>query len=112
MLWLVTMFAGLSLPLALGDAALQSHQTVSRTMGLTGNWTLPLTNLPVFSIQPRCMTVAEVAEALGLQKLRSRQWHIQGTCATKGEGLYEGLDWLASTLKKMQSSGAQTSVPA
>eukprot|EP00243_Klebsormidium_subtile_P002855 TRINITY_DN15791_c0_g1_i1.p1 TRINITY_DN15791_c0_g1~~TRINITY_DN15791_c0_g1_i1.p1 ORF type:complete len:192 (-),score=30.01 TRINITY_DN15791_c0_g1_i1:314-889(-) len=61
---------------------------------------------------PRCMTVAEVAEALGLQKLRSRQWHIQGTCATKGEGLYEGLDWLASTLKKMQSSGAQTSVPA
>jgi len=56
------------------------------------------------------MTPAEVCEALGLFSLRNRRWHIQGTCATKGEGLYEGLDWLASTLKELQATGTPTSV--
>lgn len=27
--------------------------------------------------------------------------HPQGAIATRGEGLYEGLDWLSSTLKQM-----------
>lgn len=26
-------------------------------------------------------------------------WYIQATCATSGDGLYEGLDWLANQLK-------------
>lgn len=26
---------------------------------------------------------------------------VQGAIATKGEGLYEGLDWLSNTLKQM-----------
>lgn len=56
------------------------------------------------------MTPMEVCEALGLYDLRNRKWHIQGTCATKGEGLYEGLDWLATTLKEMQASGLSTAV--
>lgn len=56
------------------------------------------------------MTPAEVCEALGLFNLRNKRWHIQGTCATKGEGLYEGLDWLASTLKELQAAGMPTSV--
>ncbi|KAJ7289967.1 hypothetical protein O6H91_Y301500 [Diphasiastrum complanatum] len=56
------------------------------------------------------MSPAEVCEALGLSSLHNRRWQIQGTCATKGEGLYEGLDWLATTLKQMQSTGVPTSV--
>lgn len=56
------------------------------------------------------MTPAEVCEALGLFNLHNKRWHIQGTCATKGEGLYEGLDWLASTLKELQAAGMPTSV--
>lgn len=56
------------------------------------------------------MTPTEVCEALGMQSLRQRQWHVQGTCAPKGEGLYEGLDWLATTLKSMQAQGVATSV--
>eukprot|EP00850_Spirogloea_muscicola_P015978 SM000126S26354 [mRNA] locus=s126:371960:376138:- [translate_table: standard] len=55
------------------------------------------------------LTPAEVCEALGLFNLRNQRWQIQGTVAPKGEGLYEGLDWLATTLKKMQASGLQTS---
>ncbi|KAK1285306.1 ADP-ribosylation factor 1 [Acorus calamus] len=51
------------------------------------------------------MTPMEVCEGLGLYDLKNRRWHIQGTCALKGDGLYEGLDWLASTLKELQASG-------
>ncbi|OEL24969.1 ADP-ribosylation factor [Dichanthelium oligosanthes] len=51
------------------------------------------------------MTPMEVCEGLGLYDLKNRTWHIQGSCALKGDGLYEGLDWLASTLKELQASG-------
>jgi len=56
------------------------------------------------------LSTAEVCESMGLFSLRNRRWQIQGTCAPKGEGLYEGLDWLATTLKQMQSAGVATSV--
>eukprot|EP00932_Pfiesteria_piscicida_P010298 SRR837773.21200.p2 GENE.SRR837773.21200~~SRR837773.21200.p2 ORF type:complete len:183 (-),score=77.23 SRR837773.21200:61-609(-) len=47
---------------------------------------------------PNAMTAAEVTEKLGLHNLRQRQWFIQSACATTGDGLYEGLDWLSRTL--------------
>ncbi|OAY81803.1 ADP-ribosylation factor-like [Ananas comosus] len=56
------------------------------------------------------MSPMEVCEGLGLYDLRNRIWHIQGTCALTGDGLYEGMDWLATTLKRLQASGASTSV--
>mmetsp|Transcript_5905 Transcript_5905/g.17771 ORF Transcript_5905/g.17771 Transcript_5905/m.17771 type:complete len:192 (-) Transcript_5905:86-661(-) len=49
------------------------------------------------------LTPAQVAEHLGLLKMRNRKWHCQSAVAIKGEGLYEGLDWLASTLKAMDA---------
>jgi len=49
---------------------------------------------------PNAMKVQEVTERLGLNKLRNRQWYIQGTSAPTGDGLYEGLDWLSATLGK------------
>ncbi|CAJ2651982.1 ADP-ribosylation factor 1-like 2 [Trifolium pratense] len=51
------------------------------------------------------MTTREVCEGLGLFDLKNRKWHIQGTCALRGDGLYEGLDWLSSTLKEMKAAG-------
>ncbi|XP_041358331.1 ADP-ribosylation factor 2-like [Gigantopelta aegis] len=48
---------------------------------------------------PNAMAAAEVTDKLGLHQLRNRQWYIQATCATNGDGLYEGLDWLSHTLK-------------
>lgn len=51
------------------------------------------------------MTPMEVCEGLGLYDLQNRKWHIQGTCALRGDGLYEGLDWLASTLKELKAAG-------
>ena len=48
---------------------------------------------------PNAMSVNEVTEKLGLNTMRSRTWYIQATCATTGDGLYEGLDWLSNILK-------------
>ena len=45
------------------------------------------------------MNAAEVTEKLGLHSYRNRMWYIQATCATSGDGLYEGLDWLSAQLK-------------
>jgi len=52
---------------------------------------------------PNAMKVQEVTERLGLNKLRDRQWYIQGCSAPTGDGLYEGLDWLSNTLSKRQT---------
>ena len=49
---------------------------------------------------PNAMNAAEITDKLGLHSLRQRNWYIQSTCATTGDGLYEGLDWLSSSLAK------------
>jgi len=51
---------------------------------------------------PNAMSVNEVTTKLGLNQIRNRQWYIQAACATTGDGLYEGLDWLSGTLKKQK----------
>ncbi|KAH9622892.1 hypothetical protein KSS87_001161 [Heliosperma pusillum] len=48
---------------------------------------------------PGALDDAAVTESLELHKIKSRQWAIFKTSATKGEGLFEGLDWLSNTLK-------------
>uniref|UniRef100_UPI0039800055 ADP-ribosylation factor-like protein n=1 Tax=Salmonella sp. s51228 TaxID=3159652 RepID=UPI0039800055 len=54
---------------------------------------------------PTALTAAEITDKLGLiSTARSgaqatREWYIQSTCATSGDGLYEGMDWLAQKLK-------------
>jgi len=52
---------------------------------------------------PNAMTAAEITDKLGLHALRNRCWYIQSTCAATGDGLYEGLDWLAGQLQKIPS---------
>eukprot|EP00455_Lapot_gusevi_P015246 TRINITY_DN176_c0_g2_i1.p1 TRINITY_DN176_c0_g2~~TRINITY_DN176_c0_g2_i1.p1 ORF type:complete len:187 (-),score=76.09 TRINITY_DN176_c0_g2_i1:199-759(-) len=49
---------------------------------------------------PNAMSVQKITEKLGLNQLRQRRWFIQSCCATTGDGLYEGLDWLCNILKK------------
>lgn len=36
------------------------------------------------------MSPAEVTEKLGLHKMRERSWYVHPSCATTGEGLFEG----------------------
>merc|ERR1712187_285229 len=47
---------------------------------------------------PGAMSSAEVGEKLGLHAMRHRQWFVQSACAMTGAGLFEGLEWLSTTL--------------
>ncbi|KAH3767982.1 ADP-ribosylation factor 1 [Pelomyxa schiedti] len=48
---------------------------------------------------PNAMPVGELSDKLGLNAMKSHKWFIQSTCATTGDGLYEGLEWLSRTLR-------------
>ena len=49
---------------------------------------------------PNAMNATEITDKLGLQSIRQRQWFIQATFATSGDGLFEGLEWLSAQLKR------------
>ncbi|BBH00421.1 ADP-ribosylation factor A1F [Prunus dulcis] len=53
---------------------------------------------------PNAMNAAEITDKLGLHSLRQRHWYIQSTCATSGEGLYEGLEWLSNNIASKANS--------
>lgn len=42
----------------------------------------------------------EIQEKLGLTRIRDRNWYVQPSCATTGDGLHEGLAWLTSNFKQ------------
>ena len=48
---------------------------------------------------PNAMGAPEITDKLGLHALRNRDWFIQATCATSGDGLYEGLEWVSCELR-------------
>ncbi|EMR64035.1 putative adp-ribosylation factor 6 protein [Eutypa lata UCREL1] len=41
----------------------------------------------------------QVTEALQLNKLKDKLWYVVPSCATTGEGLLEGLQWLSTNVK-------------
>jgi signal recognition particle receptor subunit beta len=45
------------------------------------------------------MSIAEMTDKLSLARLPQRDWHIQSCSVLTGEGLYEGLDWLSTSLR-------------
>jgi len=51
---------------------------------------------------PNAINASQITDKLGLHQIRPsyRPWHVQACCATTGDGLYEGFDWISSILKK------------
>jgi len=54
---------------------------------------------------PQSMSVSTIADKLELNSRMRRRgkgqnWHVQGAVAVSGDGLYEGLDWLGTTLRQ------------
>jgi len=44
---------------------------------------------------------AEISDALGLAGGETgREWSVRGSCAIRGDGLEEGLDWLVTTIQR------------
>ncbi|RKO91172.1 ADP-ribosylation factor [Blyttiomyces helicus] len=60
----------------------------------------PLLDFATKQDLPNAMSTSEMTNKLGLQSLHPRGWYIQATSATKGVGLYEGLEWLSTNLKR------------
>lgn len=61
---------------------------------------------------PQSLSPAEVMEKLELSKLfRSSEFMCQGCVGTQGQGLYEGMDWLAGVLNKRPSAQSRSSTP-
>lgn len=52
--------------------------------------------------QKGALNAQEVSDALGLPEVRSRQWSIQETSALQGKGLFEGFDWLVTSIKGVE----------
>eukprot|EP01006_Ploeotia_vitrea_P048266 TRINITY_DN67212_c2_g1_i1.p1 TRINITY_DN67212_c2_g1~~TRINITY_DN67212_c2_g1_i1.p1 ORF type:complete len:187 (-),score=16.74 TRINITY_DN67212_c2_g1_i1:127-687(-) len=55
---------------------------------------------------PHALPVSDISNALSLSKAPGfhGEWYIQGSVASTGEGLTEGLDWLAQSLKQRRSA--------
>lgn len=84
-------------PVRLGEAREELHE-ILRNDHLRDTVLLVLANKLDL---PQALSTAQVADGLELSTLpRPRRWYVQRTCATSGEGLYEGLNWLSAELKK------------
>ena len=46
------------------------------------------------------MTAAEISHQLNLTSIKDHGWHIQACCALTGEGLQQGLEWMATQLTR------------
>ena len=51
---------------------------------------------------PQAVSPADLAGKLGLDKVRNRKWHIQGTSALSGEGVYQAMQELSTLVKEFQ----------
>jgi ADP-ribosylation factor protein 1 len=49
---------------------------------------------------PNAVSISELTDRLGLRRIRDRPWNVQATCATSGDGLYEGMEWLSNMIFK------------
>lgn len=47
---------------------------------------------------PNALTPNQITEKMELNQIKNRKWMVQGSCATNGNGLIEGLDWVAKVL--------------
>eukprot|EP01083_Nonionella_stella_P082940 229139_1 len=47
---------------------------------------------------PGSLSDTEVSQRLALPTIKNRQWHVQKTCAIKGDGLDAGLEWMVNVV--------------
>ncbi|EIE21917.1 Arl5-family small GTPase [Coccomyxa subellipsoidea C-169] len=57
------------------------------------------------------MTVKEMSDVLALHSIKRHDWHIQAACAKTGEGLMEGMEWIAQRVKGEAASTTPLASP-
>lgn len=53
---------------------------------------------------PNAMSIQEVTERMKMRSLPPQPWAAFGSCATAGDGLYEGLDWMSAQIGSASAS--------
>ncbi|XP_072030634.1 uncharacterized protein [Amphiura filiformis] len=53
---------------------------------------------------PGAQTAGQLIEQLDIRSLPGNPWHVQATCATTGEGVYEGLNALAKMVREFKKA--------
>eukprot|EP00518_Triparma_eleuthera_P004776 CAMPEP_0182464202 /NCGR_PEP_ID=MMETSP1319-20130603/8389_1 /TAXON_ID=172717 /ORGANISM="Bolidomonas pacifica, Strain RCC208" /LENGTH=179 /DNA_ID=CAMNT_0024663829 /DNA_START=60 /DNA_END=599 /DNA_ORIENTATION=+ len=53
---------------------------------------------------PNAVAPSEMLSRLDLSQIGGIEWYCQGSVASEGQGLYEGLDWLNGVLSKSKRS--------
>mmetsp|Transcript_99483 Transcript_99483/g.276835 ORF Transcript_99483/g.276835 Transcript_99483/m.276835 type:complete len:219 (+) Transcript_99483:116-772(+) len=59
-----------------------------------------------------CRNAGEITEDLALHTIRTHEWQIQSCCALTGEGLQEGLTWIAGRVRDRRKHVAALNRPA
>ena len=72
-----------------------------------------LRNVPVLILAnkqdlPGAANCTEITQAFEMHKIAGRDWYVQETCASNGDGLVEGLQWVEQNIKKNRSNGLIT----
>jgi len=65
---------------------------------------VPLVILANKQDMPRAYSPNDIATKLGLYEVRNRKWHIQGTSALSGQGVYESMEELSALVKEFQAA--------
>jgi len=65
---------------------------------------VPLVILANKQDMPRAYSPNDIATKLGLYEVRNRKWHIQGTSALSGQGVYESMEELSTLVKEFQAA--------
>ena len=55
---------------------------------------------------PNAASPSELTEKLDLRSIRGYDWYIQSCCAVSGDGLVDGLSWLAPKVKENKKKAA------
>ena len=55
---------------------------------------------------PNSLSPHQLEEKLGLREIKDRAWYMQGCTATSGDGLYEGLQWIANASREEKGAVA------
>lgn len=79
------------------DEAAETMHDILREPDMEGVAVLVLANKQDL---PHALNTAQMVDQLRLHAVR-QPWFVQAACASSGDGIYDGLDWLAKNFKKV-----------
>ena len=78
----------------------EARAELERLLGVVDMRGMPVLVVANKQDLPGAMDAAELTQRLGMESLGQRAWHVQAACAVTGEGVREGLGWMAQALEK------------